>query len=123
VDANGIIELFAGFGPVTVRRMFGGAGIYADGTIFGLVADGVIYLKADQHTAPVFEREGLKPFTYEGKGGKLVALPYWRMPDRLYDDPDELARWAQAALTAARRVPRKPRRGRGQSNRGTTERQ
>jgi DNA transformation protein len=50
-------------------------------------------------------------------------LPYWRMPDRLYDDPDELARWAQAALAAARRVPRKPRRGGGQSNRGTTERQ
>jgi DNA transformation protein len=122
VDANDVIELFAGFGPVTVRRMFGGAGIYADGTIFGLVADGVIYLKADQHTIPDFEREGLKPFTYEGKRGKLVALRYWRMPDRLYDDPDELARWAQAALTAARRVPPKPRRGRGQSNRGTSER-
>jgi DNA transformation protein and related proteins len=101
--------------------MFGGAGIYADGTIFGLVADGVIYLKADQHTVPDFEREGLKPFTYEGKGGKLIALPYWRMPDRLYDDPDELARWAQVALAAARRVPRKSRRGGGQSKRGTTE--
>jgi DNA transformation protein len=123
VDANDIVELFAGFGPVTVRRMFGGAGIYADGMIFGLVADGVIYLKADQHTIPDFEREGLKPFTYEGKGKKLVALPYWRMPDRLYDDPDELAQWAHAALIAARRAPRKPRRARGQSNRGTPERQ
>ena len=48
MDAEAIRELFAGFGPVVVRRMFGGAGIYAEGTMFALVADGVIYLKADE---------------------------------------------------------------------------
>jgi DNA transformation protein len=114
LDGDFIVELFAGFGRVTVRRMFGGAGIYADGTMFGLVADGVIYLKADEHTIPDFEREGLKPFTYAAKGKRSkrhVALPYWRMPDRLYDDPEELAQWARASVMVAQRTSRKTRGG------------
>ena len=59
VDAEAIGELFREFGPVSVRRMFGGAGIFVDGLMIGLVSDGVIYLKADGETIPAFEREGL----------------------------------------------------------------
>jgi DNA transformation protein and related proteins len=104
VTADDIQELFSAFGVVAVRRMFGGAGIYADGTMFGLVADGVIYLKADERNAPAFEREDLPPFTYETKDGKRGVMSYRRMPERLYDDPDELAIWARDALAAARRT-------------------
>ncbi|MEX0753126.1 MAG: TfoX/Sxy family protein [Xanthobacteraceae bacterium] len=92
------------FGPVTVRRMFGGAGIYAGDTMFALMADGIIFLKADERAIPTFEQEGLTPFTYSAKKGNRVVMSYWRMPDRLYDDPDELARWAKDALAAARRA-------------------
>jgi DNA transformation protein len=104
VDAEAIRELFAAFGPVRVRRMFGGAGIFADGIIIAIVADGVIYLKADEATVPAFEAEGLQPFSYQAGSGKRAVMSYWRMPDRLYDDPDELARWARGALAAARRT-------------------
>jgi DNA transformation protein and related proteins len=104
-DHDFISEIFAVFGPVAVRRMFGGAGLYADGIMFALVADEIIYLKADEHSIPVFEREGMGPFAY-GKAGRRVIMSYWRMPDRLYDDPDELARWAAEALAAARRSAR-----------------
>jgi DNA transformation protein and related proteins len=103
VDAEAIRELFSVFGPVTVRRMFGGAGIYADGTMFALVASGVIYLKTDEQNTPAFERERLAPFTYETKDGRRGVMSYRRMPDRLYDDPDELAIWARDALAAAHR--------------------
>jgi DNA transformation protein and related proteins len=105
VGPEDIRELFAAFGSVTVRRMFGGAGIYAEETMFALVHDGVIYLKADGHNAPAFEREDLPPFTYATKDGKRGVMSYRRMPDRLYDDPDELAAWAREALAAARRRP------------------
>jgi len=101
-DPDYIQELFSQFGPVSVRRMFGGAGIFADGLMIGLIADDDIYLKADAETVPAFEREGLKPFTYGAKRRRIV-MSYWRMPDRLLDDPDELAQWARAALGAARR--------------------
>jgi DNA transformation protein len=109
VSPDDIQELFSVFGPVSVRRMFGGAGIYADGTMFALVARGVIYLKVDEANTPAFERENLAPFTYETKDGKRGVMSYRRMPDRLYDDPEELAAWAREALAAARRTGvRKP---------------
>ena len=114
VDADFIRDLFAAFGPVTVRRMFSGAGIFADGLMFGLIVRDVIYLKADDTSTADFEREGCAPFTYtRGKTSgrpSQHALPYWRMPERLYDDPDELAVWAKRAFAAAERKKFAPRR-------------
>jgi DNA transformation protein and related proteins len=108
LDSEHIRDIFSKFGPVTVRRMFGGAGIYADGVMFALVADDVIYLKAGEQNTPAFEREGLAPFSYEAKG-KRTVMSYRKMPDRLYDDPDELSKWAAAALAEARRASAKTR--------------
>ena len=108
MDAEAIQELFAEFGPVSVRRMFGGAGVFVDGRMIGLVSRDAIYLKADAETIPAFEREGLAPFSYATKNGEHKLTSYWRMPDRLYDDPEELARWARAAYEAALRFATKP---------------
>jgi DNA transformation protein len=103
MSPDDIRELFGAFGPVEVRRLFGGAGIYADETMLALVHKGVIYLKVDDASAAAFDREQLEPFSYS-RGGERAALnSYRRMPDRLYDDPDELADWARAALAAAGR--------------------
>jgi DNA transformation protein and related proteins len=104
VDAETIHELFREFGPVSVRRMFGGQGIFVDGRMIGLVARDVIHLKADAETVPDFEREGLSPFTYATKDGEHKLTSYWRMPERLYDDPEELAQWARGAHAAALRA-------------------
>jgi DNA transformation protein and related proteins len=104
VGPDDIGELFRPFGPVAVRRLFGGAGVYADGMMFALVHDGIVYLKSDEQNASAFEREQLPPFTYETKDGKRAVMSYRRMPERLYDDPDELAIWARDALAAARRT-------------------
>ena len=98
-----IAELFSSYGLVTVRRMFGGAGVFADGLMIALVVDGTIFFKADEHDIPDFEREGLRPFGYETKAGTRTLTSYWRMPERLYDDPDELAGWARRAMESARR--------------------
>jgi DNA transformation protein and related proteins len=107
LDPEFIGELFAPFGPVTVRRMFGGAGIWCDGLMFALVFDGAIYLKVDDKSIPDFEREGSLPFVYaraksKGRIGR-PSLSYWRLPERLYDDADELAVWAARALAIAER--------------------
>jgi len=113
VDPEFINDLFAPFGPVTVRRMFGGAGIYREGLMFALVFDGAIFLKVDDASIPDFEREGSRPFVYTrakspGKIGR-ASLSYWRLPERLYDDPEDLARWAERALAIARRKKTTPR--------------
>lgn len=104
-DSERLKELFALFGPVRVRSMFGGAGLYADDLMFAQVADGQVYLKADAETCRAFRDEGCGPFVYGGKG-KPLTMSYWRLPDRLYDDPEELAEWAGRALAVARRSRR-----------------
>ena len=108
MDAEAIIELFQEFGPVSVRRMFGGAGIFVDGRMIGLVSRDVIYLKADAETIPAFEQERLAPFSYATKDGERKLTSYWRMPDRLYDDTEELARWARTAHEVALRKAATP---------------
>jgi len=111
MDPDFIRELFAPFRPVAVKRMFGGAGIYAEGVMFGLVFDGVIYLRVDETSIANFEREGSVPFVYplaKNHPGR-PSRHFWRLPERLYDDPDELAVWADRALVIAERrkgVPR-----------------
>ncbi len=120
MDPDFIRDLFAPFGPVTVRRMFSGAGIFAEGLMIGLIVRDVIYLKVDDTNRADFEREGSQPFTYS-RGKKTGrpsqhALPYWRLPERLYDDPDELAVWAGRAFATAERKKFAPR-GQGKRKR------
>lgn len=107
MDPDFIADLFAPFGAVTIRRMFSGAGIFRDGLMFGLIVRDVIYLKADETSAGDFEREGSRPFTYtRGKTSgrpREHALPFWQLPERLYDEPDELADWARKAFAVAQR--------------------
>lgn len=94
-------ELFAVFGPVRCRRMFGGSGVYVGDVMFALEARGVLYLKSDASTDEAFEREGCEPFSYDAKTGRHVMTSYRRAPERLLEDPDEMADWARRALGVA----------------------
>lgn len=96
-----VCDLLAPVGQITVKRMFSGTGIYGDGVIFALVVDDTLYLKAGDETRARFEAEGLSPFRFKSKSGP-VASSYWRAPERLFDDPDEMSAWAHQALSAAR---------------------
>ncbi|MBV9991478.1 MAG: TfoX/Sxy family protein [Alphaproteobacteria bacterium] len=96
-------DLFAAFGPIKAKRFFGGEGLYAGAVMIGMVFDDVIYFKTDDETRKAFAAEKSKPFTFE-KGGKTVVTTWFAIPDRLYDDPDELAEWARAALDVASRA-------------------
>jgi DNA transformation protein and related proteins len=127
VDHEFLRELFSPFRPVVVRKLFGGAGISVDGVTFAIVVRGAIYLKVDDASIPAFEREGSRPFTYTRPKGrnKPVSMSYWRLPERLYDDPDELATWAERSLAIAQRakaVPRKKVGKKAASKRGAAQR-
>jgi DNA transformation protein len=104
MDRDFLIDLFADFGPVAIRRMFSGFGISADGTNFALALRGGLYLRADDATIPRFEAEGSKPFSYQTRAKTVTVNSYWQLPERLYDDPEELTGWARAALAAAERA-------------------
>jgi DNA transformation protein len=104
MDRDFLIDLFSGFGPVAIRRMFSGFGISADGTNFGLALRGGLYLRADDRTIARFEAEGSKPFQYQTRTKTVTVGSYGQLPVRLYDDPEELTEWARAALAAAQRA-------------------
>lgn len=98
-----IAELLDPIGPLRIRRMFSGAGIFDGEIMFALISDDTLYLKADETTRHGFEAEDQLPFSYDAKG-RTIALPYWRVPDRLLDEPDELRDWARTAIAVARRT-------------------
>jgi DNA transformation protein len=101
-----IKEQLSSFGPVTVRRMFGGAGIFRHGLMFALIAEETLYLKADHASQAEFEALSLPPFTYGTKGGKRTVMSYWRAPEACLEDRDELTEWAHKAFAAALRAHR-----------------
>ncbi|TIL33881.1 TfoX/Sxy family protein [Mesorhizobium sp.] len=105
MDNERIAELFEGLGPVSIRKMFGGKGIYFDGVIVAIAVRGELMLKADAESAPEFESAGCRQWTYTGsRHGKLVSMPYWSVPDSAFDDPDEMAVWARRAYEAGLRA-------------------
>ena len=83
--------------------MFGGAGVYRDGIMFGLVSARDLYLKCDDTTSDRFKEAGCRPFVYE-KDGKTVEMSYWSVPEEALDDGELLKRWADIAYQAALRA-------------------
>ena len=104
MDAEAIRDVFRSFGPVHVRRMFGGKGIYQDELMFALEARGELYLKADEESVKVLQELGSRPFTFETRDGRATLTSYWLMPESALDDPDEAREFATMALGVARRA-------------------
>ncbi|WP_064691738.1 TfoX/Sxy family protein [Rhizobium aegyptiacum] len=104
MDNAGIEEMFQGLGPVTIKRMFGGKGIYHLGRIVAVEVRDEMLLKADETSAPEFAAAGATQWAYEGKKGKPVNMPYWSIPEEAYDDPDLMAKWVRLAYQAALRA-------------------
>ncbi|WP_411035833.1 TfoX/Sxy family protein [Shinella sp. BYT-45] len=104
MDRDAIEEMFEALGPVTIKRMFGGKGIYHQGRILALEVDGEILLKADGESAPDFAAAGSRQWVYQGKRDKPVKMPYWSIPGEAFDDPDEMAVWVRRAYEAALRA-------------------
>jgi DNA transformation protein and related proteins len=100
-------EQLAPLGRVTMRRMFGKTGVFCDTLMFGMVTDNVLYFRVDdQNQAAFAEAAAFPPLSYEKKGN-TIDLAFWRAPERLFDEPDELVTWARLALAAAGRVAAK----------------
>ncbi len=95
-----IEDAFSAFGPVRLRRMFGGTGIYSDGVMFALEAFGELYLKADDALKETYREIGGEPFVYEGKS-KPVTMSYWRLPAEIVEDRDAFADMARRAAACA----------------------
>ena len=100
-------EQLAPLGRIAMRRMFGKTGVFCEGVMFGMVTDNTLYVRVDDQNRATFkEAESYPPLNYQKKGS-TIDLAFWRAPERLFDETDELVAWARAALAAARRVASK----------------
>ena len=104
MDRDFLTDLFSDFGPVTIRPMFSGFGISADGVNFALALRAGLYFRADEETIPQFKAEGSSPFQYQTRDKTVTVGSYWQLPARLFDDPEDLTDWARSALAAAHRA-------------------
>jgi DNA transformation protein len=100
-------EQLAPLGHVTMRRMFGKTGVFCDGLMLGMARDDTLYFRVDDHNRAAFKEAAAYPPLNYGKKGRTIDLAFWRAPERLFDEPDELIAWARLALSAARRVAAK----------------
>ena len=94
-------DLLEPMGPIVIRRMFGGAGVYCRGAMFALIADDTLYLKAGSDSRGAFQALGCEPFRYEAGNGRVASMSYYELPPHLFDDPSELMDWAQQSLDSA----------------------
>jgi len=102
-----IEEMFCALGAVAVRRMFGGRGVYHQGLIIAVELRGELMLKGDDVSAPQFEAAGARRWTYQGRHGRPILMPYWTVPAEAFDEPEAMARWAGLAYAAALRAQEK----------------
>jgi DNA transformation protein len=101
-------DLFAGLGPVDLRRMFGGQGLYHQNIIIGLIVGEALFLKTDEETRPRFQAGGGAPFVFTGKG-RPVTTSYWSPPAEAFESAEGMLPWARLAQAAAvRAAARKP---------------
>jgi len=97
------VEMLQGIGPVSARRMFGGHGLFLNGLMFALIADGELYFKVDAQSREAFQELGLEPFVYH-KQGKPMALSYFQAPEACLDSSEEMITWGNLAFAAALRA-------------------
>ena len=113
-----VADQLGALGHIITRRMFSGAGVYCDGVIFALILRDALYFKVDDGNRAAYQAEGLQPFSYEARGRTVEIGTYWRVPERLFDDPDEMLDWARAAVAAGQRAAaKKPASKRGAARR------
>ena len=98
-----VIDQLSTWGDVSARKMFGGAGLYCDGVMFGLIADDVAYLKVDDSNRKDFVKAGSSPFNPYPDKVKTAVMSYYEIPADVVENPDQLAEWAQRSLAVARK--------------------
>src|SRR3989338_4322241 len=94
-------DLLAGIPGIASRAMFGGYGIYKNGKIFAIIADGELYFKVGDSNRADYQKHGSKPFVYDAQG-KQMEMSYWQLPQKIMDNKDKVAIWVEKSLAVSK---------------------
>lgn len=98
-------DILSPLGPLSIKRVFGFDGLKAGNVLLGFVIDERIFLRTDEAERERYASEGGKPFSFTTSNGEHIVTSYYSIPERLYDEPDELVQWARKAYAAALKAP------------------
>lgn len=99
-EIDHVLDLFSGVNDLSTRKMFGGIGVYSDGTIFAvMMRDGRLMLKGKGDMIARYDELGMERWTYQRPGKSETAMPYWIIPDSALEDAEEASALAREALT------------------------
>lgn len=107
MDPDFLHDLFEGYGPVRLKRMFSGHGVYDGDFCIALAINPGLCLRVDDENRAVMDAIGAQPFTYAKQGKTITVGKWWKLPEALLDEPDEIARLARLSFAVARRLPPK----------------
>ncbi len=108
-----LYDAMQGIRGLTAKAMFGGHGLYKDGVGFGIIADDELYFKVDEKNLPQYKERDSRPFTYEGKNHKMIAMSYWEVPAEILEDREPLAEWVDASVAVSQRKAKTKKKNRG----------
>ncbi|MBI2109194.1 MAG: TfoX/Sxy family protein [Parcubacteria group bacterium] len=94
-------DVLGGIPGITSRKMFSGFGIYKDGIVFAIIADGDLYFRTDDKNRPDFEKYGSEPFSYPRAGKTATLKNYWRLPEEIMEDKEKIFDWVEEAVRAS----------------------
>lgn len=106
-----IEDQLSGLEGLSLKRMFGGYGLYRESVFFGILSDGRIYFKTDGTTRPAYIKLGSAPFSYykkdkiSGRKKKAFLKNYYEVPVDIMEDRDQLTEWARRAAERVKREP------------------
>jgi len=86
---------------LNIRKMFGGAGVFMDGKMFGIIHEASFFLKADEDLGRDFMEMGMDRF--QPYKDRKMKMPYFEVPEEILEDNEELASWARRSIEIASR--------------------
>ena len=96
---NFVIDKLSQIGDVRSRAMFGGYGIFYEGSMFALIAEDTLYFKVNESNRGMYEKARSKPFPH--------GISYWEVPTEVIEENTKLHDWANISIEIAREAAKK----------------
>jgi DNA transformation protein and related proteins len=103
-----VLDQLGGVPDLRAKSMFGGIGLYAGDTFFGIMAADLVYFKVDEKSKRDYEAAGAIAFApYADATIPATATTYYSVPADVLESAPTMLAWAKTSIAAARAAKKK----------------
>jgi len=95
-----VSEKLADIEELTIKKMFGGAGLFSGGKMFALIYEDVLYFKVDSSNKGDYIEKSSSQFS-PPFGKRRMNMPYYEVPADIFDNEDKIIEWAERSVEIA----------------------